>query len=223
MRTERTAGFDYLLCGDAANPDRCIYYLGLPQEEAGTRKLTEGLPCPVVYIAITEWDDQLTPWPAKGLYVSDSDFKGEAPQTLARLVNEFIPQFEAARGWTIAHRSIAGYSLAGLFAVYAFANCSVFESVASMSGSFWYEGWVDYLASLHPDKQGCFAYLSLGDKERKAKEKILHSVQDNTDATAAIMKSWGAQVESTLVPGGHFDHIYERVSAGLVALVATHD
>lgn len=213
------AGFNYLVCGNA-RAERCIYYLGLPQQAGAVQKELAGFPCTVVFIEISDWDNQLTPWPAPGLYRGDADFKGEAPDTLKALVERLVPGIEAAEGLGPRRRSVAGYSLAGLFSVYAFANSSVFDSVASMSGSFWYEGWLDYLKGLRPDKAGCFAYFSLGTKESSANPPILHSVKDNTDATAAALERWGARVESRMVPGGHISHVSERINAGLSALAA---
>lgn len=217
-----TDGFRYAVCGNPASHQTsalCIYYLGLPQALDALFPAFATLDCPIVYIVIDDWDNQLTPWPAKGLYPGDPDFKGEADTTLHTLVDDLIPHIEEAEGLAPSKRAISGYSLGGLFATYAFANCDVFEKLASMSGSFWYEGWIEYLEGLHPNKQECFAYLSIGNKESKAREKILHSVQANTDKTAAILESWGAQVENRLVPGTHFDNVLQRVMDGLRSLL----
>lgn len=225
MKLKNVEGFDYMMCGAppaiskaSAEDGVCVYFFGLRQELEDIHDALKPLPCTIVYIVIDDWDNLLTPWPAKGLYRSDPDFEGKAPGFLAKLTEKMIPAIEEAESLHPAQRAIAGYSLAGLFSVYAFANCDVFESVASMSGSFWYEGWPAYIQSLHRSKQGCFAYISLGDKERRAKEKILHRVQDNTDITAATLRSWGMTVEQHLVPGGHFDNVIPRIQAGLAAL-----
>lgn len=218
MGLKKAHGIDYMACGSRKPQVPCIYYMGLPQEISDTEKLLAGFDCTIVYVVISDWDNMLTPWPAKGLYRGDADFKGEAPQFLAKLLGEVIPAIEQEEGLSPTKRAIAGYSLAGLFSVYAFANCDAFSCVASMSGSFWYEDWVDYVTSLHLDKQGCSAFFSLGDRERKAKEKILHSVQDNTDITIRALESWGVKVQHHLVPGGHFDNVEGRVQEGLTAL-----
>lgn len=210
----------YLISGNRDTNVPCIYYMGLPQELDETEKSLEGFLSTVVYVVIEDWDNMLTPWPAKGLYRSDPDFKGNASEFLERLLEELIPGIETDQGLQPSKRAIAGYSLAGLFSVYAFANADIFHCAASMSGSFWYEGWVDYIESLNLNKEGCSAFLTLGDKERKAKEKILHSVQDNTELTVKALNSWGVKTQYHLVPGGHFDHIYERVNEGLTALGA---
>lgn len=219
---KQVAGFKYLLCGNLAKrnslADQCIYYLGMQQMADDMQAALVRFDCPVVLVCINDWDNDLTPWPAKGLYPGDPDFKGDAPKTLDALTEVVIPTIERAEGLSPSVRAIAGYSLAGLFSVYAFANSTVFEHVASMSGSFWYEGWIDYLQGLHLDKSGASAYFSLGDKESRARERILHSVQANTDRTAEILESWGVSVQNRLVPGSHFDNVTNRILAGLAAL-----
>lgn len=218
MKFKSAHGFQYLACGSRRPQVPCIYYMGLPQGLADTEKLFAGFDCTVVYVVIDDWDNQLTPWPAKGLYRGDADFRGEAPKFLEVLLRELIPAIEREEGLSPQKRAIAGYSLAGLFSVYAFANCDVFQAAASMSGSFWYEGWVDYVTSLNLDKQGCRAFFSLGDKECKAKEKILHSVQENTEITIRALESWGVKVQHHLVSGGHFDNIEARLQEGFAVL-----
>lgn len=218
MDLKTIEGFQYAVFESDGDQARCIYLLGLPPQEEDLTEIFAGLGCPVVYIVISDWDNQLTPWPAKGLYHQDPDFKGEAPQFLEVLTKKLIPVIEKEEGLTPDLRALAGYSLAGLFSVYAFANSAKFECVASMSGSFWYERWTSYITSLDRNKQGCSAFFSLGERERKAKEKILHRVQENTEVTIETLESWGVQVQYHLVPGGHFDNIYERIREGLAFL-----
>lgn len=220
LNVKKKCGFNYVISSENGSEAPCIYYLGLPQELEETEELVKELKCNVVFIVITlnDWDALLSPWSAPGLYRNDPDFKGEGPKFLDKLLNELIPSIEREEGIAPERRAIAGYSMAGLFSLYAFANCEIFECVGSMSGSFWFEGWVRYVTSLNLDKKGCGAFVSLGNKERKAKEKILHTVQDNTDITIKALESWGVTVEHHLVPGGHFDNIYERVEEGLMAI-----
>lgn len=64
-------------------------------------------------------------------------------------------------------RGIAGYSLAGLFALYAIYQTDVFTRVGCISGSLWFPGFLEYVFT-HESKRrpGCL-YFSLGDKEAK--------------------------------------------------------
>ena len=58
-----------------------------------------------------------------------------------------MPEAEALLPGAPAWRGLAGYSLAGLFALYALYQTDVFARAASMSGSFWFEGIMEYVCS----------------------------------------------------------------------------
>jgi predicted alpha/beta superfamily hydrolase len=127
---------------------------------------------------------------------------------------------EQARGLEPNARAICGYSLGGLFALYALTHASAFTACACLSGSVWYEGWVEHLRELDLDLSGRFAYLSLGTKERRAARPLLKTVQDRMEACAEILRERGAEVEYRMGPGNHLQHIPERYAAGITALDA---
>lgn len=147
MELKKAGGFNYAF-RKGGGDGTCIYYIGVAQQFDELARALVGLPCDVALIAIDNWDDDLTPWPAPGLYRGDADFKGLAAETLERLIGEALPAIEGDAGIAPSRRAIAGYSLGGLFSLYAFVNDRAFDAVASMSGSFWYPGWVDYLRGL---------------------------------------------------------------------------
>ncbi len=177
-----------------------------------------GRTCTIVKVCVHDWDDSLTPWPAPGLYRGDPDFKGEAAVTLAELVDEAIPAIEQAEGLVPVKRAICGYSLGGLFSLYAFSYADAFSACACLSGSVWYEGWVEHLRGLEFDGSGRFAFLSIGLKEKHAAPKILHSVQDNMEQCAAILREHGCEAEFVVGPGNHMSFGKERFDAGLTAI-----
>lgn len=223
MSKGQAGGFAYnVYHGQDGAPGGCILFVTLAQQPFDPTPLLPGLKSTVVVVEIDDWDNDMTPWPAPGLYAGDADFRGLADDTRARIVSGLLPQL-ASDGVDTTRLGIAGYSLGGLFSLYTFLNDNRFACVASMSGSLWYEGWLDYLKSLdntHRALDGSFVYLSIGNKEKRAKEKILHSVEDNTVKTADILRSWGMEVEYQLTEGNHFQHAYERVTAGLRAIDA---
>ena len=77
---------------------------------------------------------------------------------------------------------IAGYSLAGLFALYAMYRCDCFARVASMSGSLWFPKFREYVLRHELMRQPEMLYMSLGDAEAKTKHAVLKTVQENTEA-----------------------------------------
>jgi predicted alpha/beta superfamily hydrolase len=172
----------------------------------------------VVTVPVARWNDTLTPWPAAGLYRGEPAFGGDAAATLAALVDEALPAIEAGAGLSPATRALCGYSLGGLFALYALTHSSAFTACACLSGSVWYEGWVEHLRELDLDLSGRFAYLSLGTKERRAARPLLKTVQDRMEACAAILRERGCQVTYRTGPGNHLQHVPERLDAGLAAL-----
>lgn len=202
--------------GGASSP--IIYVINLPESPFDLAPIANRRASSIVTVAINNWGDSLTPWPAKALYREEPDFKGEAPETLAELIDEAIPAIEQTEGLTPTRRALCGYSLGGLFALYALTHASAFNACACLSGSVWYEGWVDHLRSLEFDAAGQFAFLSIGSKEKHAGPKPLHGVQDNMAECAAILREHGCETVFEVGPGGHLSLQRERFDAGITAL-----
>ena len=197
------------------------YVIDLPEHPFDVATAATGLSAAVVRVPVRSWNDSLTPWPAVGVRPGAPGFGGHAEETLAELVGAAIPAVEAAHGLAPARRAICGYSLGGLFSLYAFArDGSPFSACACLSGSVWYEGWVDYLRRVCPCGSGRYAYLSIGKKERRAGAPIMRTVQDDLEACAAILRERGHAVDMVVGPGNHMQHHTERLAAGLAALDA---
>ena len=71
---------------------------------------------------------------------------------------------------------LGGYSLAAFFALWAAYQTDCFAGVAAASPSVWFPGWMDYVKA----NEICVntIYLSLGDKEEKAKNPVMARVGD---------------------------------------------
>lgn len=197
-----------------------IYVIDFPEHPFDIASVAAGRQSTIVTVPIGDWNANLTPWPAKGIYRGEPDFGGNAGQTLSGLVGEVIPAIEQAAGLAPERRAICGYSLGGLFALYAFAHDARFGACACLSGSVWYEGWVDYLRELEFEGSGRFAFLSIGSKEKHAAPKILHHVQDQMGECADILRAHGCAAEFVVKRGSHMSFVQERFDAGLTALDA---
>lgn len=171
----------------------------------------------IVRVPVRDWNDALTPWPAAGIYRGEPDFGGEAAATLAELMDAAVPAAEEKWGLIPKWRAVCGYSLGGLFSLYAFVGGS-FDACACLSGSLWYEGWVDYMHEASADLSGAFAYLSVGAKEKRAARPILKGVQKNTEECVRVLEQLGCSVRYAVVPGSHFENVEQRLAAGLDAL-----
>lgn len=204
--------------GSGGKSSPVIYVVDSYEHPFALERATQGLCSNVVGVPIRDWSNLLTPWPAACLYKGEPDFEGQAETTLAELCDSTIPSIERNEGLVPASRAICGYSLGGLFSMYAIVRSDAFDACACLSGSVWYEGWVEYLQSLNKDLRGRFAFLSLGTKERRAARPILKTVQDRMDACALILQQRGCSVHYQMGPGNHLYQIPERLTAGLAEL-----
>lgn len=196
----------------------CIYLIDSPEHPTPLGEAARDLTSTVVSVPVDDWGSKLTPWPAEPLYRGEAAYGGLANETLRWLLDELIPSTEQEAGLTPKTRAIAGYSLAGLFSLYAFLREPSLAAVACLSGSLWYEGWVEHMESLSPTAAGRYAFLSLGSKERRASRPQLKRVQDNTERCVELLRAWGIETDYVLNPGGHLTAITARTQAGLQAL-----
>lgn len=195
-----------------------IYVIDLPEHPFDIEEIARNRTVTIVKFPVQKWDDSLTPWPAPGLYKGDADFRGESEVTLAEIKDVVIPEIEKREHLKPAKRAICGYSLGGLFSLYAFSHDAFFQACGCLSGSVWYEGWLDHFENLEFDGTGRYAYFSLGKKECKANPPILHTVQDNMQRCYEIVREHGCQADFVIGPGNHMQHHQERFAAGFDAL-----
>lgn len=173
--------------------------------------------CPdftLVTVSGLNWEAELSPWTAGNLFKYSEMFTGGADAYLKFLTQQVIPQAEAGLNG-ILWRGLAGYSLAGLFTVYALYKTYLFSRAASMSGSLWYPGFKDFALKNTLCKTPQHLYFSLGDKEARARNQYLKTVQQCTEELAAHYRSLGINTCYELNPGGHYCNIISRSAAGI--------
>ncbi len=180
------------------------------------RTVVEGLPQDAALLAIggVDWNRELSPWPAKRCFKGGEDFAGEAPLFLRSLL-ELLPKAETALNWRPARRVIAGYSLAGLFSLWAFCETDAFAAAVSASGSLWFDDFHDYLSSHLPQRPESAVYLSLGDAEEKTRNPRLAAVGERTRSAHALLLSRGLTAALEWNPGGHFQNPPARLRQGV--------
>ena len=131
-------------------------------------------------VPVKSWNDELSPWEAPAVWGKES-FGGNAADTLRFLTEQAIPtlkqQFALPENVRII---LGGYSLAGLFALWASTQTALFSGVAAASPSVWFPGWMEF-EQQHPI-QAQRIYLSLGDREECTKNTIMAAVGDNIRA-----------------------------------------
>ena len=123
-----------------------------------------GMDMAVAVYEVSDWDGALSPWEyclPEGRY-----FAGHGRATL-----EDIQRYcGELTGYKRVY--IAGYSLAGLFALWAVHETELFDGCACCSGSLWFGGWEEY-SKTHGLKKPGTVYLSLGGKEEKPAARSL--------------------------------------------------
>lgn len=136
------------------------------------------LPFNLATISNLDWNHDMAPWDNPAAFKKGEPFTGGADDYLRLLVEEIIPRAEKELAGPPAWRGIAGYSLAGLFALYAIYQTDVFSRVGSMSGSLWFPGFKEYIFTHEPKRRPDCIYFSLGDKESKTRNPVLKTVQE---------------------------------------------
>ena len=201
-----------------ANPTtNTICYMILPQGikedlTAGLGVLSEKFGVSIVVIEDVDWNDDLTPWPAKGVFKKAKPFGGHAAMFLDKLTHEIMPDAEKRLGIEEAERTLLGVSLSGLFAVWSAFNTNTFTNVISISGSLWYDGFVNWMKENTPSPNIRKVCMLLGEKEKHSKEKRMATVEERTFAAVKILKSKSqAFVMFELVEGTHFSPILPRL------------
>ena len=180
--------------------------------DVGLEELAGKYGVSIVVIPGANWNDDLTPWPAEGVFKKAKPFGGQAASFLGKLTNEVIPEIEKTLGVKDAERTIMGVSLSGLFAVWACFNINAFTNVISISGSLWYDGFVEWMNEQMPSPQLKKVCMLLGEKEKDAKDKRMATVEERTHAAAEILKTKSqAAVTFELVDGTHFSPILPRL------------
>ena len=213
-----TSGNKKITVYPALAENRPVIYLTTYNDDGGEvyAEVQKG-GCPdftLVTVSGLNWEAELSPWAAGNLFKYSEMFTGGADDYLQFLTQQVIPQAETGLNG-ILWRGLTGYSLAGLFTVYALYKTDLFSRAASMSGSLWYPGFKDfalqntlYIAPQH-------LYFSLGDKEARARNQYLKTVQQCTEELAAHYRSLDINTFYELNPGGHYRNIISRSAAGI--------
>ncbi|MBD5146326.1 MAG: alpha/beta hydrolase [Ruminococcus sp.] len=185
-------------------------------------KALEETGCPdlnLLCVGNLNWNHDMTPWRCPALSPDDEPCTGGADDYLKLLISDILPKAKELVSGVPSHIGIAGYSLGGLFALYACYSCDVFDRAASVSGSLWFPDFKDYVFSHFMKKIPDKVYLSLGDAEAKTKHPLLKTVQDNTEEIVGQYKKLGLNVTWELNPGNHFKNAALRSAKGITAIL----
>ena len=162
-----------------------------------------------------DWNDDLSPWPAQPVFRNGDPFGGMADRYAAELSGTIVPGIEQRYGLQPAYFAIAGYSLAGLFALYSAYRTSMFSRIASVSGSLWYPGFANYAECHEMMRRPDRIYLSLGDREERTANQYMKTVRDCTERLHEKYMREGIDSVLEMNPGNHFQDAGERLIKGI--------
>ena len=173
----------------------------------------------LVSISNLDWNNEMTPWYSKKINKYGEEFLGKADEYIQVLLDEIIPKIkkyiEENLKVKIKNYTIAGYSLAGLFAIYASYKTNIFSKIVSASGSLWFPKFVDFVKENKISSNVEKIYFSLGNKESKVKNQILANVEKNTKEIEEIYKKQGIKTIYVENEGNHFKDASLRLAKGI--------
>ncbi len=176
---------------------------------------------------VDDWNLELSPWQAPAVFGKE-DFGGGAGETLKELLEELRSDnvlSEGANDEALSDKDkeislltggkdvagpafekkkyyIGGYSLAGLFALWAAYQTDFFTGVAAASPSIWFPGFVDHMRAgkINADR----VYLSLGNREAKTRNPVMATVADCIEISFDLLRKQGVTSVLEWNEGNHF-------------------
>ena len=173
---------------------------GMETELAEIRKRMDRDFC-LIALPVEHWNDDLSPWKAPAVFGKE-DFGGGAERTLQEVLKRCTDPEKTY--------ILGGYSLAGLFALWAAQQTDVFAAVAAASPSVWFPGFAETVKE-HGLRTGA-VYLSLGDREEKTRNPVMATVGDRIRQIHAWLEERGTASVLEWNAGNHFQEADVRTA-----------
>ncbi|MBQ3774874.1 MAG: hypothetical protein II847_01935 [Ruminobacter sp.] len=163
-------------------------------------------------VKIEDWNTDLSPWTAPAVF-GKNGFGCGAEKTLISILELC----------TDSRRSyfIGGYSLAGLFALWAVYRSDVFRGAAAASPSVWFPGFTDFMR--RENIRTGAVYLSLGDREEKVRNRIMAAVGDRIREAYDLLLEREIDCVLEWNEGNHFREPDVRTARAFAWLMNRHD
>ena len=221
-KTFKAGGKQAVLYPSAENNSPLILLNGYSDEGASVIQAMREMDtpdCSLLIVTDLNWDHDMTPWYCPPIRENNPPCTGGADDYLNLLLTKILPEARAMLPGSPRFIGIAGYSLAGLFALYAMYRCDAFDRAASISGSLWFPEFREYVLTHEMKKRPDKLYLSLGDKEARTGNMLLKTVQDHTEQIVSHYRQLGLDVTWELNPGNHFRDAALRSAKGIRAIL----
>ena len=147
----------------------------------------------LIAVKVDDWNKDLSPWKAPAEF-GNEDFGDGA----SRLLEEIM--LLTSDDNKIYY--LGGYSLAGLFSLWASYRTDRFTGIAAASPSVWFPGFLTYMKEY--ENRSRAICLSLGDREEKTKNAVMATVGDRIREAYAWLQQCGIPCTLEWNPGNHF-------------------
>lgn len=189
----------YETSGDKDSQTVCYFFMA----ERINIEPVEGVRLVMIYPY--DWNYCMTPWKYHDKNMGKT---GGGEEFLSWFISEIYDE-------KYQRQYIGGYSLGGLFALFAACEKELFDGVMSVSGSLWYPGALEYFNEKSIGKRIGKIYMSLGDKESLTKNAEREKVGFNTEKLAEVFGKT-KEVFFEYNRGGHFTDINGRITKSIL-------
>ena len=164
---------------------------GIENEVAAIRERTEDFR--LIAVRVNDWNRDLSPWPAPPVFGNEPFGEG---------ATDFLNALLSLCADKSKTYVLGGYSLAGLFALWAAHEADAFFGVAAASPSVWFPGFAAYMQT-HPIRAQR-VYLSLGDREERTRNPVMATVGTRIREAYDLLHGRGTDCALEWNPGNHF-------------------
>ncbi len=162
----------------------------------------------LIAVMVANWNSDLSPWKAPPVFGKEG-FGESASTTLSKVL-----EICTDRNKTYC---LGGYSLAGLFALWAAYQTDLFRGIAAASPSVWFPGFTEYMKT-HKFRSSA-VYLSLGDKEEKVKNPVIAAAGDRIRESYDCLRNEGLKCLLEWNKGSHFTDVDFRCAKAFVWVI----
>lgn len=206
-------------CGEVAPT---VYMHSVAGDGSKVMEACRKLGCPpfnMVSLYGFDFDGDMTPWPAPGVRKGQEPFRGNAQAHLEELISSVMEKAESSLSHPSTYNAIAGYSLAGLFALWSAWNTDRFARIACGSASLWYPGFVGYAESRAVVRKPDFIYLSLGDNESNTRNQMMNKVGECTEKILELLERREIPHVYETTVGNHFSDPDGRMARAIKSML----
>lgn len=187
------------------------------EAEASQIEGLSAVPFILATIELEDWMVDLMPW-WDGNVSRNPEAGKHAQETLQYVLAELIPVLKQRCG--ILPVILGGYSLGGLFSLWASTQTDTFVGIAAASPSVWIHNWMPFAKRHAPLSDN--VYLSLGNQEEHVKNQAIARVGDNLREQYGLLQQQLGAEHCTLVweEGNHFTDNEGRLARAFAWCIA---